>query len=720
MKSGRWRRRGRGWAAGTLLVLLATLMAQAAPSGATVEISGFGFGHGRGMGQWGAYGYATEYGWGYRQILAHYYGGTTLGALALPEPDVTVHLVELDGHNTIATAIGGGSLVAGWTGGVPLAAPAFEVVRNGLQQVVYSSSGCAGPWHQVAVTAQPVDIASAAGTAGGPVAAGIATSELQACIPGTGARTYQGELVSQPSGETDNIVGLEDYVDGVVPAESPATWATSGGTAALEAQAVAARSYAIAAMAASGAVCDVPACQVYAGWPDQYGPTVDAAVAATAGEVLFCDAGSKCGPAGSVALAEYSASTGGYTAGGTFPAVPDLGDAVAANPVHAWAISVPASRIESAFPSIGSFVSIQVTQRNGLGQIGGRVQEVSVTGTAGGVNLTGAQLAADLSLDSDWFTVGGAPLTVPPPGAGATTTTVPPAGATTTTEPPAAGGPTTTTAPPTGLSPTAASGTRADDGYWVADSEGNVAAFGTATFYGTAAGTTIQGKVTGMAATPDSKGYWLVGSNGGVLAFGDAHWYGSASNLHLAHRAIGMVPTPNGRGYWIVASDGGVFAFGNARFYGSVGNFHLGWRIAGMAATPDGRGYWLVGTQGGVLAFGDAHFYGSATKFHLVQPVTGIVPSRDGRGYFLVARDGGVFAFGDAAYAGSLPSERIKARVVAVAPAYDEPGYYVLTSSGKVYALGSAAPAEDLDLDGPAPSGRAVAIVAADPRRVKS
>ena len=71
-----------------------------------------------------------------------------------------------------------------------------------------------------------------------------------------------------------------------------------------------------------------------------------------------------------------------------------------------------------------------------------------------------------------------------------------------------------------------------------------MAAFGAAASYGTAAGTTLQGIVTAMAATPDDKGYWLAGSNGGVLAFGDASWYGSASKLRLANRVVGMAPRP--------------------------------------------------------------------------------------------------------------------------------------------------------------------------------
>jgi stage II sporulation protein D len=51
-------------------------------SPSTLVFSGRGWGHGVGMSQWGAYGYA-RHGAGYRQILAHYYPGTTLGAAAV-------------------------------------------------------------------------------------------------------------------------------------------------------------------------------------------------------------------------------------------------------------------------------------------------------------------------------------------------------------------------------------------------------------------------------------------------------------------------------------------------------------------------------------------------------------------------------------------------------------------------------------------------------------
>ena len=54
-------------------------------------------------------------------------------------------------------------------------------------------------------------------TSPAPMPAGISGSELRACLPGIGPRVYQGLLVVGRDGQTDNVVPLEDYVDGVVP-----------------------------------------------------------------------------------------------------------------------------------------------------------------------------------------------------------------------------------------------------------------------------------------------------------------------------------------------------------------------------------------------------------------------------------------------------------------------------------------------------------------------
>ncbi|HXW81607.1 MAG TPA: SpoIID/LytB domain-containing protein, partial [Acidimicrobiales bacterium] len=401
----------------------------------TVDISGFGFGHGQGMGQWGAYGYASVYHWGYQKILAHYYGGTTLGTLASPEPPVTVHLVELDGRNTLASALAGGHLVATWGGNATLTGESIEVARSSGAEAIFSGPGCGGPWKKVATTTGPVTIASARPAPSGPPsssstsalpgssgAASIATSELAVCLPGEAPRVYRGDLMAQPDGQTQNVLPLEDYIDAVVPAESPASWMGSG-EAALQALAVAARSVAVALVSTEGEICDTTQCQVYEGVPDEYGMTADKAVSSTAGQVLYCDADSTCGPADSVAVAEYSSSTGGYTAGGTFPAVPDLGDSVGANPVHAWSMGIPLSEVDATFPSIGQLKRVTVTKRNGLGQMGGRVEQLEVVGDQGSVSLTGNQFAADFDLYSDWFAVHAVPPLAVPTQTGGTTST---------------------------------------------------------------------------------------------------------------------------------------------------------------------------------------------------------------------------------------------------------------------------------------------------------
>src|SRR3954453_2474626 len=61
---------------------LASMAAPATASGADrIWIDGRGFGHGIGLSQEGARGFA-EHGFNYRQILRHYYRGTSVGALS--------------------------------------------------------------------------------------------------------------------------------------------------------------------------------------------------------------------------------------------------------------------------------------------------------------------------------------------------------------------------------------------------------------------------------------------------------------------------------------------------------------------------------------------------------------------------------------------------------------------------------------------------------------
>ena len=168
---------------------------------------------------------------------------------------------------------------------------------------------------------------------------------------------------------TLNLVRLEQYVADVTPSESSSGWGAYGGAGpqgeewgfqALEAQAVAARTFALAYAAGGGwygyaDICD-SGCQSYPGVLNE-SPLGTLAAADTAGTTLEL-------PSGAPAPTEYSASTGGYTVQDSpwagrvpFAAVRDLGDSVClkttgwtCNPNHSWTSSVPVTTVESTWP----------------------------------------------------------------------------------------------------------------------------------------------------------------------------------------------------------------------------------------------------------------------------------------------------------------------------------------------------------------------------------
>jgi SpoIID/LytB domain protein len=615
------RLRSLGVAAALIFSGLATVAlsapASAYPS-ADVSFAGHGYGHGHGMGQWGALGYAVA-GTPYASILSNYYGGTSLTPLTQAEDahQVSVSLTENAGNSVIVTS-GSQFDAQGVTIGPGQAVELSPL--NGAWQLATGPS-CAGPWTvQAGSYNNPLVTPSLTPALGDP---NTAAEVLQLCQAGGNVSvrgTIQAIYNSLGQSRTVNTLPLETYVADVVPNESPAGWGSIGsagpqgqawGFQELEAQAVAARSYVMASPMSYGGyadTCDL-SCQTYRGILHESAIT-NLATSATGGQVMET-------PAGVVASTQYSASTGGYTNPGGFPGVVDAGDAIcvpgACNPNHDWTASVSVSTIDAAWPQLGVLQSISITGRNGLGDYGGRVTQMTLNGSNGDVSLTGDAFAAAVGLKSDWFT---------------TTTTL------------------SSTA--VGLSTTGDG-----QGYWVAGSNGGIYGFGDAAFQGSADSLALTRPMVGIARTPDSGGYWMVATDGGVFSYGDASFYGSTGNIHLNKPIVGMAPTPSGHGYWLVASDGGVFSYGDATFYGSTGNIHLNQPVVGMAATPDGHGYWLVASDGGVFAFGDATFYGSTGNIHLNKPVVGMASTPAGGGYWMVASDGGIFAFGSAVFRGS-------------------------------------------------------------------
>jgi stage II sporulation protein D len=229
------------------------------------------------------------------------------------------------------------------------------------------------------------------------------TAPTPVIVPGLG--TYRGTLQFSPAGagvQTVNAIGLDDYVRGVVAAEMPAGWAT----AALEAQAVAARTYAITTTVGGDGydLYSDTRSQMYGGVKAET-PSTDAAVAATSGQIVTYG--------GTPAVTYFFASSGGHTesiqnvwAGSTpepwLRGVPDPYDNAGDDPYHSWASQMSMAAAARKLGSLvkGSLVGIAVT-RHGLSP---RIVQAQVVGTRGTSTVTGTQLQESFGLDDTWAT----------------------------------------------------------------------------------------------------------------------------------------------------------------------------------------------------------------------------------------------------------------------------------------------------------------------------
>jgi SpoIID/LytB domain protein len=383
---------------------------QATAAAPMLGIEGKGFGHGRGMGQWGALGYATAWEIPYPVILDHYYGGTSK-AVINTNYDVRVRLSRFDDtHFVLASDLG--NLMTSATGDQRYQTLLVIPEADGTWSL-WAGADCAGTWGwaYLLASANPVQF----WIAGGNPAAADHTQWVATCERDGSLRYYRGfteTVVTPVRTGLVNHVPVEQYVRGVVPREMPAWWGDRNGPwgiQALAVQAVAARSYVLTEGRAPGYwhTCDTAACQVYGGaatWSPSAGGSMledwrtDEAVRNTAGEV-------RLRPDGTIARTEYSASTGGWTAGLSFPAVQDQGDPLPDNPNYLWHYDVSAEALQEHFPAIGRVERINVTGRNGLGQWGGRATEVHIEGSDGSVVTDGDTVNWLLGLGTDWFEV---------------------------------------------------------------------------------------------------------------------------------------------------------------------------------------------------------------------------------------------------------------------------------------------------------------------------
>ena len=326
-------------------------------------LDGHGWGHGLGMSQWGAYGYA-KHGWSYSRILAHYYTGTSLG----PAKAATVRVLLVAAKKATLTS-GVSWTVTDSAGRQRKLAPGALVLKGAL--ALAARSAMQPPYTFSA--AEPISVDGA---------------------------PYRGKLTVSATGklvQVIDVVGLEQYLKAVVPSEVPSDWPPE----ALEAQAVAARSYALANLA-KGRPFDLygdTRSQVYGGIDAESAPT-NAAVAATRGQVVLYN--------GTVADTLFFSTSGGRTAsaleatGTAVPylvSVPDPYDTL--SPYHDWGPVVMDTANAAKELKLSAPIS-DVELQNGPS---GRVSSVTVSSADDSqATLTGEQVRAGLDLRSTWFT----------------------------------------------------------------------------------------------------------------------------------------------------------------------------------------------------------------------------------------------------------------------------------------------------------------------------
>ncbi len=366
------------------------------PPDGSFTIQGRGFGHGHGLSQWGAYGAAKVGDLSSNQILHFYYPHTTLATNSVTQT-VRVLLtavgapkkgyLEIDPAPglTVSSQTGDAAVLPDQTpAGDPIDAWRLRKSGGTLSLLAHSAKG----W-----TVATPDLGALATVSDPDGVIGV--------VDGTRTIRYRGQLVAQLQSGALQVVDdvlVESYLRSVVPSEMPHTWKA----AALQAQAVAARTYAWRAIASpKTAWFDVVGDtrdQAYPGVGAETAKT-DRAIHATAGEVIVDSSGAAI-------FAQYFSADGGWTVSGGQPYLPakhDPYDGAVPNGSHVWSAKLTASAIEAAYPSIGELRQIVITGRDGHGAWGGRVTALALVGSDGTKTVTGTGFQSALGLRSPWL-----------------------------------------------------------------------------------------------------------------------------------------------------------------------------------------------------------------------------------------------------------------------------------------------------------------------------
>lgn len=418
--------------------------APAAPSSVpVVHLDGTGFGHGVGLSQWGAE-YLARTGRTTEEILGTFYPGVQLAEATGP---VRVAVLRSASGATTLSFPQGGEVRSPAAGPQEAGFPVrvgpggrVRIAHDGqfrVTPVVGAQAATATPYQEpcallvlcppgptpstTTTTAPPASgepSAPPSSTGGGPSSPGppapsgdggaapsstVSSAQPVVAVPEAGGvttvddrgRSYRGAVEAVAGGglRLVNLVDVEDYLRGM--AEVPGTWPA----AAVQAQTIAARTYALRSVQASGEICDDARCQVYVGIAGE-SPGQDAAVTATSRRVLVHQ--------GALAAAVYSADAGGVSAttlegfgtpDGVYPYL-RAARYETDNPLP-WSQQVALVDLERRFGYPGTVTGARVAETGPSG----RALTVVLEGSAGDRPVDGRAFARTLGLRSTRFTM---------------------------------------------------------------------------------------------------------------------------------------------------------------------------------------------------------------------------------------------------------------------------------------------------------------------------
>lgn len=356
-----------------------------------LRIKGHGYGHGRGMSQYGAQGAALK-GRSTRQILDFYYPSTRIGKargqirVLLTTPPAARGLVVRHQRRLTVRRVATG---ARWE---------LPSLRNSNRwRLRWTSSTTTrlefrrdGRWRPSPRKRWRSIGGAAQFAGGGPVELirkGSASSYRGAL------RTYGGKPASM---RVVNRLGLNAYLFGVVPRESPSSWEP----AALRAQSVAARTFAqyYRRQGRPGYdLCDTVLCQVYGG-KDAEARSTNRAVRATSRIIRTYG--------GNPIIAQFSSSNGGQVVGSSlayqrYKSDPYDDDV---NPNATWTTRVRGARVANKW-NLGRLRHVRVLRRDGRGDWGGRVTKLRLVGSKRSVRVTGDEFRMGLGLKSTYLEI---------------------------------------------------------------------------------------------------------------------------------------------------------------------------------------------------------------------------------------------------------------------------------------------------------------------------